>query len=280
MGNDMQDRISRAQAAVAAQPTEVKKWDPEISSGKADAAAKTAPGTTLTGYAVAGGSAATIVGVLQAIRALFGLPWGTEGDAAIAGVIALVILPLWVRIRTWIATYKADAKKHGGTAGHVFLPALFVLALVCLAALPGCMTWTDADGKTHWSIDQDEVKDTIGFGLDVYDSYKDRTDQIDAEISAQEQRIRNERMAFWGASASAVLSYRNNVKNGAEPGAAALAAIADANRVLELCGVDKTFLELARSAFSTEVDRPSDVDIALEVLKDALEREAKTGAVE
>ncbi len=118
-------------------------WNKEKSQQKAATAAKTAA----TGVVVTGGG---IVAVLAFLRQFLSLPWGVDGDAAIAGVVTLVGVPVW----TWIKTFGRDKAKHSSAAEPVepsnTLTSLGIAVLLALSVwlmCAGCVTTrTLADG--------------------------------------------------------------------------------------------------------------------------------------
>lgn len=118
-------------------------WNKEKSQQKATTAAKTAA----TGVVVTGGG---IVAVLAFLRQFITLPWSADGDAAIAGVVTLVGVPVW----TWIRTFGRDKAKHGGTPEPTepsnTLTSLGIAVLLAFSVwlmCAGCVTTrTMADG--------------------------------------------------------------------------------------------------------------------------------------
>jgi len=118
-------------------------WNKAKTQEKAATAAKTAAG----GVVVAGGG---VVAALAFLRSLTGLPWPVEGDAAIAGVVTLVGVPLW----TWLRTYLRDRARHGGAAEPGTLTPLIVLVCAVLALGAGpCATLTHTPDGWQMSVD-------------------------------------------------------------------------------------------------------------------------------
>lgn len=135
-----------------------------------------------------------------------------------------------------------------------------VLALAVLAmALSGCMS----DGNGGRVIDWDQVDKLTERGLALYDRYQEQQ----AEEPDDHGADKLERAAFWASSGVVVTRYRENVASGLGVTESAIAAIDDANHLLTVIGIDKTYVELAASVFADEPDRPSDVDKALSILR-------------
>lgn len=156
-------------------------------------------------------------------------------------------------------------REHGENRHNWLVLVMVMLALAVVAmAFSGCMS----DGNGNRVIDWDQVDKLTERGLALYDRYQD---QQDAEAGPSDGTQKLERAAFWASSGVAVVQYRSYKAGGLSMTESAIKAIEDANRILTVIGIDKTYIELATSVFADEPDRPSDVDTALEILRESIE---------
>ena len=217
-------------------------------------------------YLGGGGAGILLVAAMYALRGAVAIPWPQELDIAVGGALVGVGATIWTRLKTWRETFKKDRIKHGG-AGYEynekqlkkFVRTAAVFGL-CAFSFAGCITNSKGDRVVDWT--------SIERGVSLYDQYREAKD----DVHKQEDTLKQERASFWAASAVVVFNYRQNIDKGAPITEAAMAAVEDANRLLRLVGINKTYVELAQSVFKDEPDRPSDVDLAIGVLRASLQQ--------
>lgn len=109
--------------------------------------------TTQNTVAGVGGVAATVAAVIAFLRSVKPewIPWGTDGDAAIVGVIATVIGPL---VSRKIAFLRDPSKRDGAAPATVELsPGVELLEVVRISTGQTADLWTEFRGTFAEAVD-------------------------------------------------------------------------------------------------------------------------------
>lgn len=169
-----------------------------------------------------------------------------------------------------------------------------IICILCLAfwasviwgvalVAPGCVTTTttlpDGTVVTNTSIDWIRVQEAaqelspyVIAAIDAAQDWQAAEEAQDAADTAAERAWRDRQVAFVAGSMEFVRSFASSTQAGHDARSAALMAIAQADTVIALLGVDETYLTLAREMVRgpADLDLPSDGELALQILRDNL----------